>query len=264
MLQAREDYDLSRGFFIKGGKTGVLLLHGFIGNASEMEEMADYLASKGMTVFVPTLPGRGLNPKDMIKTTRQEWLDVAIENLKDLKGECSRVFVGGQSMGGTIALHLAANNKVDGVISLATPVWINPIYRWSKLIKYIVKFATRVKIDVRDPEGKKKYRGYNRIPLASVGHLSDLVKQVRAELPRVRAPLLIVHSKADQTIVTTNARIIYDRAGSSKKKILLLEKSGHLLSLDYEREEVFKEACNFITDVKAGRFVGRKPEDFDE
>jgi len=258
MSQFREDYDLSKGFFIKNGKTGILLLHSFIGNASEMEEMADYLAERGITVSAPTLPGRGIHPKDMIKTTRQEWLDAANAGLRELKAKCSRVFVAGQSMGGTIALHLAAENKVDGVITLSTPVWLNPIYKWARIFKYLVKYANRVKIDIEDPEGKKKYCGYRRIPLASVVHLNDLVKQVRLELPQVKVPALIIHSNADQTIVATNSQIIYARIGTSKKKVVILEKSGHLLSLDYERKEVFEEMFNFINDVKSGRFYGEE------
>jgi len=248
------------GFFLEGGKTGCLLIHGMTGNASEMAEMGEYLNKRGFTVAGITLPGNDTYLKDMLKIKLEDLLWAATNELKNLKARCNRVFVGGQSMGGTIALYLAETQKVDGVITISTPVWMNPLYKAAKVLKYVVKYTGKVRVDSKAPEAKERYKGYDRIPLKRVGDLVDLVKMVRPNLRNIKVPVLVIHAIADKSVLWQNAQIIYSMLGSSKKKVLLLKDSGHMITIDRERKKVFEEVANFVRDVSSNRFKG---EEFD-
>ena len=112
------------GFESKKGDTGILLLHGLTGTPGEVEPLGKYLSARGISTFGPWLKGHGTNPKDLAKTNWQDWADSAREAYDHLKKNCSKVFVGGLSMGADQALHLAANVPVAGVISMSAPIRI--------------------------------------------------------------------------------------------------------------------------------------------
>lgn len=253
-----ENKDYRKGFILEGGKTGCLLIHGMTGNALEMFEMGEYLNKKGFTAAGITLPGNGTYLGDMLKYKLEDILWAATSELKSLKARCNRVFVGGQSMGGTIALYLAQTQKVDGVITISTPVWMNPLYKAAKVLKYVVKYTGKVRVDAKDPAAKERYKGYERIPLARVGDLVDLVQIVRPALRDIEVPVLIIHARQDKTVLWQNAQIIYSMLGSKKKKVLLLEDSGHMVTLDKERMKVYEKVADFIRDVSSNRFKGEK------
>jgi esterase/lipase len=46
-------------FFLQGGSTGVLLIHGFTGAPTEMRLLGEHRSGNGLTVAAPRFPGRG-------------------------------------------------------------------------------------------------------------------------------------------------------------------------------------------------------------
>ena len=55
-----------------------------------------------------------------------------------------------------------------------------------------------------------------------------------------------MQSKKDHTIKVNSAKCLYQNIASTEKKIVWLEESGHVITLDKERDIVFKEALRFI------------------
>src|SRR4029077_19546830 len=106
-------------FRIRGGLRGCLLIHGFAGTPPEMRGLGEFLAAGGYDVMGPLLAGHGLSPEAMAATRSPDWVRSAEEALVTLRRDCSEVFVGGQSLGGTLALHLAATHPdINGVITM--------------------------------------------------------------------------------------------------------------------------------------------------
>src|SRR5436305_8863266 len=97
-----------RPFRIRGGTRGCLLIHGFAGTPPEMRGLGEYLAAAGYDVMGPLLAGHGLTPEAMAQTRWTVWARSAQDALTALGRDCREVFVAGQSLGGTLALHLAA------------------------------------------------------------------------------------------------------------------------------------------------------------
>lgn len=112
-------------FYLPGGSTGCLLIHGFGGSPLEMTPLGEYLHSEGMTVSAVMLAGHGTTPSDLRGKSWADWISSAVAGLEKLKSSCAHVFVIGFSMGGTISLHLAANYPVDGVITVCAPVYLD-------------------------------------------------------------------------------------------------------------------------------------------
>ncbi len=111
--------------YLKGNDTGILFLHGFTASAFEGKELAEYLHQKsGFTVSVPLLPGHGTRPEDLKEVYWGDWYGFTKSRYLELKKETARIFVCGQSMGGALALHLAAHHPVDGIITLAGAVFL--------------------------------------------------------------------------------------------------------------------------------------------
>src|SRR5512142_2263983 len=110
-------------FFLSGGPTGVVLLHGFTGAPPEMRLVGDYLNERGLTISGPQLPGHGTSVEDLSRAKWQEWAGAAETALADLLVRCSRVFVGGLSMGALVALYTAAHHsRVAGAVAYSPAV----------------------------------------------------------------------------------------------------------------------------------------------
>src|SRR3989344_9202589 len=65
----------AKPIFIKGGKTGALLVHGFTSSPYEFTDLANYLAKKGFTVYAPLMKGHGTSPENLATTNDEDWLN---------------------------------------------------------------------------------------------------------------------------------------------------------------------------------------------
>src|SRR3989442_7987488 len=109
------------------GHSGVLLLHGFSGSPLEMTPLADALARVGWETSIVRLAGHGTSPDDLARVTWQEWVASAREAYQDLRRRCRRVALVGLSMGGALALYLAAADPPAAVVTISAPVRIRPL-----------------------------------------------------------------------------------------------------------------------------------------
>src|SRR5579862_7709905 len=93
-----------------GGPHGVLVLHGFTGNPVSMRPLAEAIAAAGYAVELPLLPGHGTALEDMLPTRWSDWLGAADAAYRGLAARVDKVAVAGLSMGGTLAVRLAADH----------------------------------------------------------------------------------------------------------------------------------------------------------
>lgn len=232
-------------FFFPGGNKGVLLVHGFTGSPSEMRLLGEYLHTLGYTVLGPRLSGHGTSETDMAQTGWQHWYSDVEDGYYLLKSVCQEVYAAGLSMGGLLTLKLAAEYPVTKLASLSAPIFLAdkrlpllPIYRLFR--GYVPK--RRRKMDVAD-----RYNvSYGQTPLASLQSLLELIKHVEALIPEVEAPALVMQSRNEHTVLPESASHIYDRLGSRDKEIVWLDRSGHVITLDIEREHVYRTISDFF------------------
>lgn len=233
-------------FLLPGGEHGVILVHGFTGSPSEMRLLGNYLNDRGYTVLAPRLTGHGTTPEAMARTDWSEWYGNVEDAYYLLRGMCQNVDIVGLSMGGILSLKLAAAHPVGRVAALSSPVFIAdkrlpmlPLYR------LIRKFAVKRRRTFHDVDPIYSVC-YDKTPLNCLSSLLELIKKVDAILPSVKQPTLIVQSRNDHTVRPKSARYIYERVGSREKQLIWLEESGHIVTLDCERERVFSVVDDFL------------------
>ncbi len=232
-------------------RAGVLLIHGFTGSPAEMQWLSQQLQNVGYETSTPTLCGHGDRPEAMLNCSYQDWIRDVESALGALQRDHDKLFVVGLSMGGALALHLASANHIAGVVTLAAVSRLSPLQALAaRLLCHLIPWREKANgSDIRDQEAKKRLNSYNRYPTRAVVELLKLLKQVRSEIPKIRVPILILHSKQDHAVPVKNAYRIYREVQSRKKKLRILENSYHILPLDVEKHIVFKEIEQFFEQV---------------
>jgi carboxylesterase len=235
-------------FFIPGGPTGVLLVHGFTGSPKEMRWMGEYLAGQGCTVLGVRLSGHATRPEDLVRTRWGDWLASVEDGWHLLAGSARQIFVAGLSMGGALALLLASRRQVSGVIAMSTPYDLPPDPRlpFAKVLCWIIPEVQKGPPDWRNLSAAEDHVDYPAYPTRSIAELRDLLAVMRGALPEVKVPVLLVHSQDDTGVDPENSQKIFDRLGSQDKQIFFVQDCGHVVTREPERERIFREAANFI------------------
>lgn len=236
---------------------GALLLHGFTATPECLNSLAGPLRQKGFVVSAPLLVGHGTTPEELSKTTWQDWYEGVEKNFKDLQKKVDEVFVAGLSLGGLLALMLASEYPVKKLALLATPVFLSgilakyvlPVVAHSSLINvypYQKKWAGAA---INDPVAREEFKSYTKMPIKSIMAIVDLQKEVALRLPKITPPVLILHSPHDTTAPYANMDYLKQHLGSKEIKTVTLEKSDHVLTMDYEKEQVAQEVVSFFQEV---------------
>lgn len=236
------DPDAVRPWRLGEGSRGALLIHGFAGTPPELRLLGEVLAASGFRCHAPVLPGHGTTPQDLEGTRWQDWADGVAEAFDELASECDDVVVAGQSMGGTLALNLAAHDlRVRAVAALAAPIWLSgPLPPLLPLIKRVVRWhRAGDDVDLWNPDAVEELHSYGMRPTRSIDELRRLCAVVRRELAEIRAPVLVLHGERDRSIDPRCAREIARRLiGSEEVQLELLPRSGHAISVDVDRDAV--------------------------
>ena len=236
-----------------GGPVGVLLSHGFTGSPASMTPWARFLADRGHTVRVPRLPGHGTTWQDMNRTRWDDWYATVDEALTELRERCTRVVVGGLSMGGAIAIRIA-EVRPDDVDAL---VVVNPaigVRNWQlKLLpalKWVVPATPGIGNDIKKPGVDEV--GYDRTPLKALASQVRGWRATVADLGHVTAPLLVFRSTDDHLVDETSLGLIRARVASEVAEYVTLENSYHVATLDHDAPIIFERSAAFIAEhVKA-------------
>ena len=238
--------------FIAGNKIGFLFIHGFTGTAFEGRALGEWIHERtGCTVSVPLLPGHGRRPQDMIGIRWTDWCTHIQRKYQQLREKTDRIFLCGQSMGGTLALHLAAQYPADGIITLAGAAFLKD---WRliflPLARPFITYHFKSKgPDIRDREIKLAVPTYSKYPIRCVDQFLALLKNTRELLPEVTAPALLIHSRRDRTIHFSNLDYLYHHIGSTIKEKIVLEESYHVISIDLEKNKVFHKILEFMQQI---------------
>jgi carboxylesterase len=234
-------------FSHEGGPVGVLVLHGFTGSPKSMRPWAEHLAAAGLTVELPRLPGHGTRWQDMAVTRWDDWYAEVDRSFGSLRGRCESVFVMGLSMGGSLALRLA-EQRPDEVAGL---VLVNPAVHTERadrhllpLLRHVVKAFPGIVNDIKKPGQDEG--GYDKLPLQSAYSMQQGWAQIKADISRVSAPLLLLHSREDHVVEPSNAAWVLAHVSSPDRTEVWLEDSYHVATLDNDAPLIFDRSVEFV------------------
>jgi carboxylesterase len=228
---------------------GVALSHGFTGGLGGIAPWADALRGAGFRVATPLLPGHGTSIEDLAGRSWHEWYDAYEAAYLELARECSAVVAAGLSMGGALALRLAAHRPVAAV-SVVNPGLVidDPRSHLSAVLRHVMRTVPGIRNDIKlagQDEG-----AYEAVPVAAAHQLKLLFRDTVASLPQATAPLQVFRSTVDRVVTSERSMgAIAARYGGADIRIVRLANSYHVATLDHDAETIFRGSVAFIREA---------------
>lgn len=271
---------------LSGGEHAVLLIHGLQGVPTEMQALAKRLNKAGYSVRVPHFKGYGYTAGDTARsvTSWRDWHDQILLELRDMKRQYKTVALGGLCIGAVLSLSVAAEvgDEISGLSLLATTLyydgWSIPWYRFMLPLGYYTPFRYIYAYKEREPFGLKNEQlrrwvaremshktssiaGASNLTLPAIHEGELLIKSVKARLPQVMTPALVIHAVEDDVSTPRSADYVVNHIGSDNVHKILLHNSYHMVTLDNERELVADETIKFFNDLSGNGASGAGSEE---
>ncbi|MDQ6909544.1 MAG: alpha/beta fold hydrolase [Actinomycetota bacterium] len=226
---------------------GVLCLHGFTGTPHSMQGISGALSCAGFEIGAPLLPGHGTTIDDMMGAGWDDWLGAAEEAYADLAARVGRVVVCGLSMGGTLAVALAAAHlEIAGIVAV-NPYVDPPAPSFRELIQGVLDsgetVAPAIGSDIADP-GAQEVGSYGGTPLRPLLSLCRGLDELFGRLGDITSPLLLMTSRQDHVVPTVSSDLLAGAVSGPVERIWL-ERSFHVATLDFDRDEIERRAVEF-------------------
>ncbi len=231
---------------------GVLVLHGFTSHIHCVDRLVTPLDEAGLPYRFPILRGHGTRYQDMAGVKACDWYEDGESALFDLLAEVEKVVVVGLSMGGLVALELAARHRdrIAGVVTVAAALkFQDPLAVLTPLMAKVIRFWPSPNAYHDEELRKIEDRNYPKFATDAFASLWEYSRHVTRQLSFVKAPILVLHSHQDQVIAPRAAQIIYAKVSSRDRTLTWFEKSGHEMLLDLERDAVQEAIMQFIRHV---------------
>ena len=227
-----------------GGPNGALVIHGFTGSPQSMRGLAEAFAVAGFTTELPLLPGHGTSIDDMLPTRWADWSAAAEAAYVDLAARCERVVVAGLSMGGTLAIWLAARHpEVAGLVTVNAAAMPQP--EIAQLLAPMIEAGE----EAFDAIGNDVANGtvelaYDRTPIAALASLTAALDDLQPLLPQVRCPTLVMSSPEDHVVPPASSDHLAASVAGPVERVTLA-RSYHVATLDHDAELIEREAVAF-------------------
>lgn len=221
----------SRSFLTTSGVAPrILLLHGAGGGPHDLHDLADHLATHGHGSLCPLLPAHGRGELALGDLRFDQLLARALECFDLLEGDGVEPVVVAQSFGVVIAIRMAGQRKLGGLVALAPALrpfvtgrvlWLLPL---AIVRPRLARATLRWQMEAR-----------------------RAITDARERLADVTCPLLVLHSKDDDSVSIRGARELCEGARSADKRLEVLNGQGHVLSAAPRREDrVFVPVRSFV------------------
>jgi len=235
---------------------GLVFAHGYMATPQEAIGLAEYLFKRGINVYLPRLRGHGTDPVALKHVSSKDWeydYKLAITAMSQV---CDKVFIGGFSTGGLLALLHASQYNVDGIIVINSALRLNSLHV-SYVVPTLHAFNEMISnlnekgiVEWVENESENPDITYSKHPLNSIAQMEKLMTKSDAVLKHIKDPILVIQGDNDPIVNPKSAQFIYNGVKSKLKKLLLLPRDNHSIILGKGEEEIFESIYHFIEDTK--------------
>lgn len=222
----------------------ILLLHGFNDTPQSVAQLARALHERGWSVSAPLLPQHGRGSDELARQgDAGDWIGAARSEWRAIRTRTRHAVLAGQSMGGAIAVVLAAEEPPAALVLLAPYLGMGLLTRslaaiwpaWQLITPRLVSNPTQ---GLRDPLARVRALGNPWFTPRLVAELATVVRRAQRALADAHAPAIVLHARLDYRIPSPSAVKAFERLGSIDKTIVWRDGTGHVLAADAGREEV--------------------------
>lgn len=233
-------------FTFEGGDRAVLLLHGFTGNTADVRMLGRYLNERGYTCHAPQYKGHGVPPEELVHTGPEDWWKDVMDGYNLLKDRGHKsIAVAGLSLGGVFSVKLGYTVPVKGIVPMCAPMYIKSE---DVMYKGILEYARNFKKfeGKSEAEIEEEMKQFEKTPMNTLRALQELIADVRNNVDMVYSPAFVAQARHDHMINTDSANIIYNEVESNNKHLKWYEESGHVITLDKERDQLHADVHEFL------------------
>ncbi|MFY3792106.1 alpha/beta hydrolase [Ureibacillus sp. MALMAid1270] len=237
-------------FTIEAGKRAVLLLHGFTGNTNDVKRLGRYLSERNYTVHAPLYKGHGGDPETLINTDPMEWWNSAVEGYDYLRSlGYDEIAVAGVSLGGIFSLRLGEERPTKAIVAMSAPAIAKSVDSLqNRIVDYTIKYKKLSGTYDEQNDSPTQVAQYVRMP--SLTYLQGIINDTSSKLDTIQTPVHILRGLNDDDYYCESADLIYNSVKSRIKSVKSFINSGHILTLDKEKELVFEEVYRFFESLK--------------
>ncbi|MEI2400731.1 alpha/beta hydrolase, partial [Paenibacillus phytohabitans] len=112
----------------------------------------------------------------------------------------------------------------------------------------VVEFAREYKrFEGKSPEQiEQEIEEFKKTPMDTLKALQNLIAEVRDNVDMIYSPTFVAQARHDKMINPDSANIIYEAIENDFKKIKWYEESGHVITLDKERDQLHEDVYAFL------------------
>ncbi len=234
-------------FSHEGGRTGVLLCHGFTGCPQSLRPWAEFLAAAGLSVRLPRLPGHGTTWQEMAHTRWEDWYAEVNRSFDELRATTDEIFVMGLSMGGCLALRLAElrGSSIAGLVLVNPSITAdNAVFALLPVVKFVLPSVKGIASDIKK-EGAAEL-GYTRVPLKAAASLPGLWRITKDQLSEVTQPVLVYRSATDHVVGPRSLKILRESLPEGLLEVRDCTDSYHVATLDNDAPAIFAGSLEFV------------------
>jgi esterase/lipase len=236
------------------GRPSIILLHGFGGTPRDFRALAEKLAAQGRRVVVPAIPEQtstsfAYRRGHLSAAAHREWVAGLIKDEAAISGAPPMLV--GISMGGSLAAIGAADHAV-GKLVLISPyfnlaigdAWISRSAHW---LRWVLPVVPKVqKAQINDPDGYRAYAtGSYLVSMRAFLRLVELARIATAKAPDLALPILVFASQNDTVASFEATKRLF--MGHPRARMIACNRGNHVLTYDYDREQIIAETVAFLT-----------------
>jgi carboxylesterase len=206
----------------------------------------------------------------------KKWMASALAAFDAMRSRCSTVSVGGLCIGSLLALSVSAarSSQTSATLGLSTTLrydgWANP---WTRHLLHVLRYvpiAREMRIREREPFGVKDERiraliasqmrsagtseaGASQLRVRDLLEAQRLAQVIRQSMHGIKSPTLLIHAKEDESASPRSSFEVARGVDSRHVKLVLLNNSYHMISIDRERSKVLGELKGFLAEHLDGR-----------
>jgi carboxylesterase len=267
-------------------RTLAYLIHGVTGTPAEMKYVGRKLWQSGYDVYLPTLPGHCAKVRDLLRSNEKDWVEHVVKQLSFLRARYTHVFAAGLSAGALLALKASTRVCLDGIGVFSptffydgwnvprTKALLDLAIRWfPRPLHYVFFHFDGFPYGIKHPALQARLRaaynpmnrvlnafrkrtsprhysseavGYPVFFLKTLADLDRLYAVVKADMAKITAPTLVLQASEDDFTSVRNSEFVLSRIASAEKKLVLLDDSYHVITVDRQRDVVAQELQTFI------------------